>query len=86
MARFAGSDVHTKFGIYLSLCVQKKNEKKKSRRACKRMRVIKDFGHNFLTYLTEGQTYKETILSPDTFSLKETINSEMKSIMQNNTW
>jgi hypothetical protein len=54
----------------------------------KRAKMTKTFGHDFLTYLliNKPQTYFEVISYPKTSYWNETINSEIKSIMNNYTW
>ena len=48
----------------------------------------KNFGDDFYTFLIEGDptTYKEAMISVDAPFWKEVINSEVESILQNNTW
>ncbi|XP_068322439.1 B2 protein-like [Pyrus communis] len=50
--------------------------------------MAKDFGPNFLTFVTEEepQTYKAALESSEAPYWKEAIQSEIESIMQNNTW
>ncbi|KAM1873109.1 hypothetical protein ACFX13_006993 [Malus domestica] len=57
-------------------------------RMSKRPRVEKNFGDDFYTFLIEGDptTYKEAMISVDAPFWKEAINSEVESILQNNTW
>ncbi|KAM2709368.1 hypothetical protein EV2_047063 [Malus domestica] len=57
-------------------------------RRSKRPRVEKNFGDDFYTFLIEGDptTYEEAMISVDTPFWKEAINSEVESILQNNTW
>ena len=57
-------------------------------RKSKRAKVAKDFGPDFLTFITEDepQTYKAAFESSEATYWKEAIQSEMESIMQNNTW
>ncbi|CAL8988835.1 unnamed protein product, partial [Prunus brigantina] len=57
-------------------------------RRSKRTKVPKDYGPDFLTFMTETepQTYKEAMSSPEAPFWKEAINSEVESILQNNTW
>ena len=57
-------------------------------RRSKRARVEKSFGLDFMTYTLKGepQTYKETVNSIEGLMWKETINSEIESILQNLTW
>ncbi|KAK9100306.1 hypothetical protein Scep_023736 [Stephania cephalantha] len=54
----------------------------------KRVKVTKNFGPDFVNMLTENepQTYNEAISSPDAPLWMEAINSEIESILQNNTW
>ena len=70
---------------YASKVQEEENEpKKKSKRA----RVAKDFGTDFMTYLSEykPQTYKAAIESSDAPYWKEAIQSEVESILRNHTW
>ena len=57
-------------------------------RKSKRAKIAKDFGPDFLTFLNEEerQTYKAALESSEAPYWKEAIQSEMESIMQNNTW
>ena len=57
-------------------------------RRSKRMRISKSFGPDFVTYLlkNEPQTFKEAMSSPEAPYWKEAVNSEIESIMHNNTW
>ena len=52
------------------------------------MRIEKSFGEDFYTFLVEGEpmNFSEAMSSLDAPFWKEAINSEMESIMQNNTW
>ncbi|KAB2632504.1 DNA polymerase zeta catalytic subunit-like [Pyrus ussuriensis x Pyrus communis] len=54
----------------------------------KRAKIAKDFGPDFLTFVTEEepQTYKAALESSEAPYWKEAIQSEIESIMQNNTW
>ena len=56
-------------------------------RRSKRARTEKSFGPDFLTYMLEGepQTYKETVSSTESLMWKETIKSEIDSILHNHT-
>ncbi|KAD2806293.1 hypothetical protein E3N88_39670 [Mikania micrantha] len=62
-------------------------EEVESRRS-KRQRIEKSFGHDFLTYMVEGepQTYCETATSSEGPQWKEAIKNEIDSILQNHTW
>ena len=53
-----------------------------------RIKKSKNFGPNFISFMTLGepQTYKEAMTSPEALSWKEAINSEVESILQNHTW
>lgn len=57
-------------------------------RRSKRQKIAKDFGPEFLTYMVEyePQTYIEAMSSLDAPFWKEAINSEVESILHNNTW
>ncbi|CAL2241227.1 unnamed protein product [Prunus armeniaca] len=57
-------------------------------RRSNRPRVEKSFGDDFYTFLVEGDptTYREAMISIDAPFWKEAINSEIESILQNNTW
>ena len=57
-------------------------------RRSKRARVEKSFGSYFLTYMLEEEprTYKEAVNSTDDLMWKESINSEIESILHNHTW
>ncbi|KAB2595479.1 DNA polymerase zeta catalytic subunit-like [Pyrus ussuriensis x Pyrus communis] len=57
-------------------------------RKSKRAKIAKDFGPDFLTFVTEDepQTYKAALESSEAPYWKEAIQSEIESIMQNNTW
>ncbi|XP_048444674.1 uncharacterized protein LOC125479439 [Pyrus x bretschneideri] len=57
-------------------------------RKSKRAKIAKDFGPDFLTFVTEEepQTYKAALESSEAPYWKEAIQSEIESIMQNNTW
>ena len=56
-------------------------------RRSKRAKKATSFGPDFLTYMVEDepQTFGEAMASSDAPYWKEAINSEMKSIMQNQT-
>lgn len=53
-----------------------------------RVRKEKNFGDEFFTFLMENDpnSYKEAFSSPDAPFWRETINSEIESIMSNHTW
>ena len=57
-------------------------------RKSKRTKISKDFGPDFISYLTkeEPRTYSEAMRSPEAPYWKEAIDSEIQSISQNNTW
>ncbi|XP_071921842.1 uncharacterized mitochondrial protein AtMg00820-like [Coffea arabica] len=57
-------------------------------RKSKRTKISKDFGPDFISYLTEEEprTYSEAMRSPESPYWKEAIDSEIQSILQNNTW
>ena len=57
-------------------------------RRSKRGRIEKDYGDDFLVYSVEGEpsTYSEAMSSPDAPFWKEAIDSEMKSLLENNSW
>ena len=57
-------------------------------RRSKRIRTLTSFGEDFFTYLVEGDpnSFKEVIDSSESPFWKEIIDSEIKSIMENNTW
>ena len=57
-------------------------------RRSKRAKKATSFGPDFLTYMVEDepQTFNEAMASSDAPYWKETVNSEMESIMQNQTW
>ena len=57
-------------------------------RRSKRPRKAYPFDPYFLTFVLEDkpQTYGDTMLSLDAHFFKKAINSEMDSILQNNTW
>ena len=63
------------------------NQNMKPRRG-KRMKIQKNFGPDFISFLTEDepQTYKEAMSSPEAPLWKEAINSEVESILHNHTW
>ena len=54
----------------------------------KRTRTLTSFGENFFTYLVEGDpiSFKEAMDSSESPLWKKAIDSEIKSIMENNTW
>ena len=54
----------------------------------KRPRIEKNLGDGFLTFLVESEptSYKEAMSSLEAPFWKEAINSEIESILQNNTW
>ena len=54
----------------------------------KRVKKIKIFRLDFLTFVlkNEHKTISETLSAPKTPLWKKPINSEIDSIMQNNTW
>ena len=70
---------------FTSLNIQ--NEDMEPRRG-KRMKIQKNFGPYFISFLTEDepQTYKEAMSSPEAPLWKEAINSEVESILHNHTW
>ena len=57
-------------------------------RRSKRQRTSTSFGPDFLTFMLEDEpkTFKEAMSSPESFHWKEAVNSEIESIMHNNTW
>ncbi|GJZ93963.1 retrovirus-related pol polyprotein from transposon TNT 1-94 [Tanacetum coccineum] len=57
-------------------------------RRSKRAKVNKDFGPNYMTYIVneKPQTYKATMESSEAPYWKEAIQSEIDSIVHNNTW
>ncbi|KAB2634313.1 DNA polymerase zeta catalytic subunit-like [Pyrus ussuriensis x Pyrus communis] len=57
-------------------------------RKSKRAKIAKDFDPDFFTFVTEEkpQTYKAALESSEAPYWKEAIQSEIESIMQNNTW
>ena len=57
-------------------------------RRSKRIKIDKNFGEEFCTFLVEGEptTFEEAMTSIDAPFWKEAINSEIESIIQNNTW
>ena len=57
-------------------------------RHSKRQRTSTSFGPDFLTYLLENEprTFKEVVTSPEALFWKEVINSEVESILSNQTW
>jgi len=56
-------------------------------RRSKRTRTLTSFGEDFFTFLVEGDpsSFKEAINSSESPLWKEAIDSEIKSIMENNT-
>jgi len=54
----------------------------------KMTKMINIFGSDFLTYLLDDEThiYSETMSCPEAFYYNETVNSEIKSFMNNHTW
>ena len=54
----------------------------------KRQKTSTSFGSDFVTFLlaSEPQTFKEAIMSSDSTSWKEAVNSEIESILSNHTW
>ena len=63
-----------------------KNEEEEPRHS-NRVRTTKSIGPDFLTFLLENGplTFKETMSSSEVFLWKETVNSEVESILQNHT-
>ena len=63
------------------------DESEEALRRGKRARTSKSFGPYFLTYLLENdpQSFNEAISTPETPMWKETVNSEIESIMKNHT-
>jgi hypothetical protein len=59
-----------------------------SLRKSKRQRIPKSFGDDFTIYLVDDtpRSIPEAFASPDADGWKETIHSEMDSIMMNETW
>jgi len=57
-------------------------------RRSKRIRILTSFSEDFFTYLVEGDpsSFKEAMDSSESPFWKEAIDSEIKSIMENNTW
>src|SRR5436190_5070006 len=57
-------------------------------RRSKRARTLTSFGEDLFTYLVEGDpsSFKEAMNSSESPFWKEAINSEIESIMANNTW
>ena len=57
-------------------------------RISQRLRISKLFGPNFISYVIESelQTFKEVMSTPKVQMWKETIYSEIKSILSNHTW
>ena len=57
-------------------------------RRSKRVSTAKSFGTDFLTYMLEGEprTFHEAVTSSESPLWKETIKSEIDSILQNHTW
>ena len=67
----------------------KENEQnEESPRRSKRQKTSTSFGSDFVTFLLESepQTFKEAMLSSDSTSWKEAVNSEIESILSNHTW
>ena len=60
------------------------NAKIESRRS-QRSKISKSFGPDFIAY-GEPQTFKEAMSIPEAQMWKETINSEIESILSNHTW
>ena len=56
-------------------------------RRSKRQKTSTSFGSDFVTFLLESepQTFKEAMLYNDSTSWKETVNSEIESILRNYT-
>ncbi|XP_070041352.1 uncharacterized protein [Nicotiana tomentosiformis] len=57
-------------------------------RSSKHQRTTTSFGPDFLTFLLENepQTFKEAMSSSEAQYWKETVNSEIESILSNHTW
>ncbi|KAJ9552550.1 LOW QUALITY PROTEIN: hypothetical protein OSB04_016595 [Centaurea solstitialis] len=57
-------------------------------RRSKRGKIAKDFGPDFMTFIVneEPQSYRDAMDSSEALSWKEAIQSEIDSIVQNNTW
>ncbi|KAL0399806.1 UNVERIFIED_CONTAM: Retrovirus-related Pol polyprotein from transposon TNT 1-94 [Sesamum radiatum] len=77
----------TNVGVNLSstnVTHEESNEPKRSKRA----RVVKDFGSEFVTYNIEDNpiTFKDVMASSEAKQWKETVKSEMDSIVSNGTW
>ena len=66
----------------------KVQEQHKEPRKGSRIKKPKNFGPDFISFMTIGepQTYKEAMTSPEALSWKEAINSDVESILQNHTW
>ena len=64
------------------------DESEEALRRSKRARTSKSFGLDFLTYLLENepQSFNEAMSTLKAPMRKETVNSEIESIMQNHTW
>ena len=67
---------------------QKRELNEESPRRSKRQNTPTSFGSDFVTFLLESepQTFKEAMLSSDSTSWKEVVNSEIESILSNHTW
>ncbi|KAL2224241.1 UNVERIFIED_CONTAM: hypothetical protein Sindi_2947500, partial [Sesamum indicum] len=67
-----------------SLTHEKSDEPRRSKRA----RVVKNFGSDFITYNIEDDlvTFKDAMASLEAKQWKETIKSEMDSIVSKGTW
>ena len=59
-----------------------------SPRRSNRQRTSTSFGSDFVTFFLESepQTFKKVMLSSDSNSWKEAVNSEIESILSNHTW
>ena len=57
-------------------------------RRSKRQRIAKSFGDDFIVYLVDDTptNIAEAYASPDADDWKETVQSEMNSILSNDTW
>ena len=67
----------------------KENEQnEESPRCSKRQKTSTSFGSDFVKFLLESepQTFNEAMLSSDSTSWKEAVNSEIESILGNQTW
>lgn len=71
-----------------NISTSKVQEEESEPRRSKRARTSKDFGSDFITYLSEyePQTYKPAMESPEAPYWKEAIQSEVESILSNHTW